>query len=226
MSKSSIVLLIAFILCISAIVVLSRDWNSGTLPSSDLDNTPTVNQNISDGIINLAFSEKEFGLATNETQILVHSYIPPCDANFKYCLYYVGTTYQGTNFESAGIRIQNNINLKTESACLTVAPNGYEATTKPNNTISTDAYDASVFKNLGNAGAGHFADGSLYRLYVKNNQTCYEIETRIGQTQFANYPSGTIQLFTEADHAILKSKLETILNTLQLENGPTISLPR
>src|SRR5258708_11997428 len=51
-------------------------------------------------------------------------------------------------------------------------------------------YTTSVFSPIGDAAAGHYASGALYRLYLQDSSTCYEFETRLGQTQFANYPAG------------------------------------
>src|SRR5258708_37757855 len=60
---------------------------------------PTFDQSISDATITISYPSSDFGLATNPSQILVRSNIPPCDSPFSYCLYYNGPTYQATNFE-------------------------------------------------------------------------------------------------------------------------------
>src|SRR5581483_3797253 len=56
--------------------------NSTTSPS-----TPAFDQSISDGTFTIAFPSTDFGLATNQQQLLVNSYIPPCNQGFNYCLY-------------------------------------------------------------------------------------------------------------------------------------------
>ena len=175
----------------------------------------------SDGTITFSIPS-DFGLATNQTQILAKSYIPSCDADFNYCLYYTGLAYQGTNFDSAGIRIDHRTDLTTTSACLTTPPTGFTNFT-PTSTTPGD-YSVSEFTPLGNAGAGHYAVGTLYRL--EYNGACYEFETRIGQTQFANYPSGTIQQFTAADQASLQAEIQTILSGITLPSGETIVFPQ
>ncbi len=175
----------------------------------------------SDGTITFSIPS-DFGLATNQTQILAKSYIPSCDADFNYCLYYTGLAYQGTNFDSAGIRIDHRTDLTTTSACLTTPPTGFTNFT-PTSTTPGD-YSVSEFTPLGNAGAGHYAVGTLYR--VEYNGACYEFETRIGQTQFANYPSGTIQQFTAADQASLQAEIQTILSGITLPSGETIVFPQ
>jgi len=197
---------------------------SGTAPTLVL-NSPTSTassgtQSTSDGTITFT-TPSDFGLALNQTQILVHPYIPPCDADFNYCLYYTGTAYQGTNFESAGIRIEKRTDLTTASTCLTTPPTGYTNFT-PTSTNAGD-YSMSEFTPLGDAGAGHIAKGTLYRL--EYNGACYEFETRIGQTQFANYPSGTIQQFTNADQAALQAEIQNVLNGITLSSGETLTFP-
>jgi hypothetical protein len=198
--------------------------SSGTVPTLVL-NTPTgttstAGQSTSDGTITFT-NPSDFGLATNQQQILTRSYIPPCDADFNYCLYYVGTAYQGTNFDSAGIRIDKRTDLTMSSACLTTPPTGYSNFT-PTTTTAGD-YSLSEFSPLGDAGAGHTAVDTLYRLSY--NGACYEFETRIGQSQFANYPSGTIQQFTAADQASLQAEIIGILNGITLPSGETVAFP-
>lgn len=207
----------------------SNGGNAGVPPvSTSASSTSTVfDQTISDGTLAISFPSADFGLATNQTQLLVHSYIPPCDPGFNYCLYYIGTAYQGTNFESAGVRIQKRKDITTERLCLNTPPAGYDAGTVPDATSSADAYSASVFNEIGGAAAGHMAAGTLYRVYAKGNApSCYELETRIGQSQFANYPSGTIQQFTDADQLALQSEVQQVLATLQLASGTPVVLPQ
>lgn len=193
---------------------------SDTVPTLTLS-TPTGTQNISNGTITFTIPT-DFGLATTQAQILANSYIPPCDPDFTYCLYYTGTAYQGTNFDSAGIRIDERSDLTTQNACLTTPPTGY-ANFTPTSTTESD-YSLSEFTPLGDAGAGHSAVDTLYRVFY--NGACYEFETRIGQSQFANYPSGTIQQFTSADQATLRSEMENFLDSISLPSGETIAFPQ
>src|SRR5437764_619548 len=82
--------------------------NGAPQPSLNLD------QSISDGTILLNYPSTDFGLAVNPEQILATSYIPPCNPEFNYCLYYNGAEYKGTNFESAGLRIQKRTDMTSE----------------------------------------------------------------------------------------------------------------
>ena len=138
-----------------------------------------------------------------------------------YCLYYTGTAYQGTNFDSAGIRIDKRTDLTTSNTCLTTPPTGYSNFT-PTTTNATD-YSVSEFSPLGDAGAGHSAVDTLYRLSYNN--TCYEFETRIGQSQFSNYPSGTIKQFTVANQASLRAEMQNLLNGITLSSGEALAFP-
>jgi hypothetical protein len=178
-------------------------------------------QTVSDGTITISIPSSEFGLAAKKDQILVHSYIPPCDENFNYCLYYNGSAYTGTNFESAGLRIQKRDDLKTQPACLTTQLAGYNGLVPK--TGSADSYATSVFSPLGDAGAGHYSSGSLYRLFYDNK--CYEFQTRIGESQFANYPAGSIKEFTKTDQSAIQAKLQEILNNITLPDGTKIEFP-
>jgi hypothetical protein len=200
--------------------------SSNTVPTLVLGTptgtAPAGSRSVSDGTITLVYLTTDFGLATSSQQITTRSYIPPCDADFNYCLYYVGTAYQGTNFDSAGIRVEKRTDLTTQSACLTAPPTGFTNFTPTSTTIGD--YAVSEFTPLGGAAAGHYSTGTLYRL--EYNGACYEFETRIGQSQFANYPSGTIQQFTDTDQANLQAEIVGILNGVTLSSDETVVFPQ
>ncbi|MDB5239072.1 MAG: hypothetical protein JWO00_407 [Candidatus Parcubacteria bacterium] len=182
---------------------------------------PVFDTTVSDGTIIVSYPSLQYGLATNRAQVLVTSYIPPCDEGFSYCLYATSSAYKGTNFESAGIRIQKRTDLAAERACLNTPPAGFDASVKPDASTSTGAYASSKFAQVGDAGAGHYANGSLYRLFYRKNSSCYEFETRIGESQFMNYPAGTIKEFTVADREAVQSQLVQILDKVTLLSGDT-----
>jgi hypothetical protein len=190
-------------------------------PTSTVTTASNGNPSISDGTLTFNYSSTDFALATTQDQILTHSYIPPCDPSFNYCLYYIAPTYQGTNFESAGVRIEKRADLTTQTTCLTTPPTGYTNFT-PTSTTSGD-YSLSEFSPIGGAGAGHYAAGTLYRLSY--NGICYEFETRIGQAQYANYPSGSIQQFTTTKQSDLQAKIMNILDNMTLPSGEKIVFP-
>ncbi len=183
----------------------------------------TLDQSISDGAVTLEYPSADFGLATKKDQILVNSYIPPCDEAFNYCFYYNGKQYEGTNFESAGLRWQKRDDLKTQDTCINTPPKGFEAEggLKPDARAVENTYVMGKFSNVSQGAAGHFAVGSMYRLFVKGSSSCYEFEMRVGQTQFANYPAGTKKEFTSQDLAVVASKVLRILYSAKLSTGET-----
>lgn len=163
--------------------------------------------------------DKPYGLATAPEQILAKSYIPPCQ-DFDYCLYRTGTDYAATNFESAGLGVKARADLTTQTACLSTQPEGY--TNLHTVTYAGQGYATSVFSPIGDAGAGHYASGAEYRLWT--GSACEQFDTRIGETQFANYPAGTKTQFSDADHANVMGELTGILHSVTV-NGAPVSFP-
>lgn len=182
------------------------DGMATTTPISAVDQSLTL----AGGKLTLSYASADFGLATTPEQVLVTSYIPSCDTGFDYCLYYKGSTYKGTNFESAGLRVKTRTDLKTEGQCLSTPPSGYTSMT-PMIATSTE-FTTATFTPVGDAGAGHYASGSVYRLSYSGS--CYEFETRIGASQYANYPAGSIKEFTDANQAAISTLLMSILKSL------------
>lgn len=179
-------------------------------------------QNLSDGIISFTYAPEEFGLAISEEQILVESFIPPCESGFTYCLYYNGSAYEGTNFDAAGLGITKRPELSDEDACLQSLPAGYSGITPV--VRSETGYATSVFAPLGNAAAGHFTHEELYRLHV--GTACYEFRIRVGQAQFANYEPGTVEQFTDEDETELRQKLLGLLENITLADGTDLLFPQ
>lgn len=230
MKTNTVLVWIVIIVAIVVIAFASGIFGGSSAPSTETPATstpvttasnamPIFDKSISDGRITVGYPSADFGLATNSTQVLVKSYIPPCDSGFTYCIYDLGTAYQGTNFDSAGISIRKRADLPNETACVTVPPEGQSA--KPTPLKSTATYSSSVFGNVGDAGAGHYANGSIYRLYVKNTTSCYEFQTRIGQTQYANYEPGTIREFTVSDVAHVRGELDAVIASIALSPSDT-----
>lgn len=180
----------------------------------------TTLQSVSDGTIAFTYPVS-FGLAVTSQQILSGSYIPSCDEGFKYCLYYIGGKYRDTNFESAGIGITKRIDIADKEACLQTQPDGYTGT--PHTTHDSSTYSTSVFNPVGDAAMGHYAHDNVYRLAYSNS--CYEFRTRIGATQFANYPAGTKKEFTTSDEATLQAQLDALLGSMTLAGGEAIVFP-
>ncbi len=179
---------------------------------------------ISDGTITIAYDPTSFGLATTEEQVVVHSYIPPCDQGFQYCFYYAATsTYTGTNFEAAGVRMDRRQDKDSQDACIESDPNGFSAYSGNTPAVVSTSDQTVSSLDVGDAGAGHYTNGMLYRLWTSGR--CYEIETRIGETQYANYPEGAIKKFTDADRARMQSLLRDLVASITIKNGERIILP-
>ena len=190
------------------------------VPCPGASSSGTALTSATDGTISFSYASG-FALATSPDQILVKSYIPSCEAGFSYCMYFHGSAYAGTNFESAGVGIAKRTDLKSKTACLSTQPSGY-TDLKPVVLLQT-GYATSMFAPLSDAGAGHYAHDRLYRLSV--GSSCYEIRQRIGQTQLANYPAGTVREFTAADEESVQSALDSILGSITLKPNRSVTFP-
>jgi hypothetical protein len=159
------------------------------------------------------FATSTFTVATTFESIAIKRYTPPCASDFDYCIYRVGTEYEGTNFESAGLRIKERSTLVDMTSCLSTPPQGF-ASLSPRKRAG-QGYSTAVFSPLADAGAGHYTEGALYRLFY--GATCYEFEVRIGESQFANYPKGTVREFERADRDLVSAELANILNSIVVD---------
>lgn len=163
----------------------------------------------------ISFERPEgFGLAVTPEQVLVESSVPPCAERFDYCLYFNEGTYEGTNFESAGLRIEERTDLTTRDACLSTQPPGYTNLT-PEITES-DAYATSVFAPIRDAATGQVSEGELHRLAY--GDACYEFETRIATSQLGNFEPGAVEAFSEADRQALADRLADLLARVRIED--------
>jgi hypothetical protein len=175
---------------------------------------------VSDGLIEFDQPE-DFGLAISQDQILVDATVPPCTNEFSYCLYYNGTAYDNTNFESAGVSVRTRNDLTDENACLTTQPAGY--TDLERSTSTGSGFSMALFAPLEDAGTGQFSTGEDYRLFASS--TCYQFITRVGETQFASAATGTRE-FSEAQRMSLLDMLRNIVSGVRLQpNDQQISLP-
>lgn len=86
-------------------------------------------------------------------------------------------------------------------------------------------FATSIIAPLGNAAAGHYANGALFRLSYKGS--CYEFETRISASQYANYPRGSIKEFMPWDQRAMNEKLLQLLKEMTLPGGvkPFLDVP-
>lgn len=163
------------------------------------------------GALTFYYPASQFSLAASGEVVGTLSYLPVCASAFDYCLYYTGGAYEGTNFEAAGIRLRARGDLASERLCLETPPAGYEAGRRPDQVGSTERYSTAVFL-VSDAGAGHSASGLLHRFYTRASGECYELETRVAQTQFLNYPAGTIKEFGTTEASGLLNQLEQLVS--------------
>ena len=167
--------------------------------------------------MSFSYPEKDYRLAITSDKVLVLAYIPPCAEGFDYCLYRATGDFSGTNFESAGVRIKLRTDLTSKQACLTTSTAGR---TNLTTRISEHGSYASSAFSVGDAAMGHYAAGTLYRLYASGN--CTEFETSIGESQYANFPAGSIQRFTAADRARVQSELSSMLRSVNISGVPVV----
>lgn len=188
----------------------------------DKDNSTETDNLHSDGTLTFK-TPNDFGLAISDEQILIDAAIPPCGSDFLYCLYYIDKVYSETNFESAGVGIMKRDDLNTEQQCLSTSPEGYSETI-PVGTLTEESYSISVFAPLGNAGAGHYTNSEIYRLFT--NDFCYQFELRVGESQLSNYPEESVTEFTNSNRISIMDKLRNIVSEIVLtQNDSSIRLP-
>ncbi len=194
--------------------------SSSATSTSQTSSFATQPKEVSDGTIRFVYPSA-FALTTAPDTLADPSAIPACETGFDYCVRYAGGDYAGTNFNSAGVSIRKRVNIVDKTACLNAQPEGH--TDLSPIVRNDDSYSTSLFAPLGDAGAGHFTHERLYRLFV--GSSCYEILQRIGQSQFANYPAGSIQEFTASREQLLQTSLDGILNSITLQNGDAVLFP-
>lgn len=213
--KYKIIALIVLLLLLAGAVELQKMAKQAVGEASV---TATAADSISDETIALKYSPEKFGLAVTRDQIPEGSYIPPCDIDFNYCFYHLDTKYEGTNYDIAGMRVFKRTDLTDEVSCLKTPLAGY-GPVNPDFTKAENAYSSAVYGNVGDAAAGHYANGALYRLFVKKGSHCYEFQVRIAESQFLNYPAGTIEEFTLAMRDEVKAELEALISAVTLKTG-------
>jgi hypothetical protein len=168
----------------------------------------------------LTFSYADpYALAATPEEVQAQAVIPACDQGFQYCIYRTGTQYAGTNFESAGISINERADLSSQATCITTQPEGYTGL-KPT-TKSQNGFVTGVFA-VGGAAAGSSESGAVYRAW--DGKTCHELRTRVAESQFANYPAGSKVEFTSADRQQVFVELQSILNEMTI-NGTSVGFP-
>lgn len=180
----------------------------------------------------------DFGLALHRDQLLVRTVIPPCDEGFDYCLYYFGGELAGTNFQSAGVRIQRRPDLAPEAdgaggseafpgaavACLYTPPRGYvefPPAMVRHGAVGDAPFAVSVFAPLQEGAAGSYSEGVLFRLALDDG-TCFGVETRIAASRFEHFAEGAVRKFTEDQRAALTARLSDVVRAIRLVDDPAV----
>ena len=169
-------------------------------------------QTVTTGGLSFSYTEP-FALATTPEQILAKVVIPACDQGFDYCVYYNGTEYANTNFESAGVSVAEHKELPSQASCVTAQPSGYHGL-KPK-TSSQNGVVIGAYSPIGGGAAGSSESGAEYHVWT--GSTCYFVRTRVAQAQFANYPAGTKVEFTTANRDAVFGELQNILDGMSVQ---------
>lgn len=177
---------------------------------------PETSLTLTGGVVTLQVPA-DLSLAVAGEPLLATSTIPPCDEGFDYCLYLPQGSYAGTNFRAAGTAIKLRADLTSQTSCLLAQPSGYQSL-QPGLVVEPEGPDAAStarFAGLMDGAAGTYANGELRRLYVAGS--CYEFTSRVVESQFGNYPTGTITEFTAADRQTVLGHLSDALERVSLK---------
>lgn len=197
-------------------LLLGSLFFANSSPANDSTSESIPEQHIVSGGVLLFERPADFGLAVHSHQLPRKTVIPACDESFDYCLYYLGEDFTNTNFQSAGIRIEQRKDLKDQRSCLVTPPRGYldfQPTIRHD-----DGFAISLFEPIQNAATGSYSLGKVFRLALGSN--CFEFETRIGASQFAFHEEGTIQEFGMDEWNTLESRLNEVLVAIRLVDRP------
>lgn len=191
-------------------------------PAASATHTPTeslspeISLTLTGGVVTLQ-APADLSLAVAGEPLLATATIPPCDEGFDYCLYLPRGSYAGTNFSAAGTAIEVRADLTSQTSCLLAQPSGYQSL-QPGLVVEPDGPDAAStarFSGHMDGAAGTYANGELRRLYVAGS--CYEFTSRVVESQFGNYPTGTIREFTAADRQTVLGQLSDVLKRMSLK---------
>lgn len=211
--------LVALAIALGTYVALTKPEAPAPSPAAT-STAIAYDSTISDETITIGYPAPEFGLAVRREQ-LPASYIPACDDGFSYCVYYAGDRHEGTNFESAGVGVRRRDDLAGREACVSTPPEGYDELAPL--VASSTSHAAATYWPVGDAGAGHYARGAVYRLSVADR--CYELESRVGESQFANFEPQAIREFTASDRDALEAELRRIVEAVELPDGSRAAFP-
>ncbi|HVY68027.1 MAG TPA: hypothetical protein VHA30_04005 [Patescibacteria group bacterium] len=160
----------------------------------------------------------DFGFDTDIEHVRGLAYIPVCDENMAACAYLARDKYPNTNFDGAGVSVNIDPSLNTESKCY----NFQVSTSAAQNQVADMDINGVAFKSAtgGDAGAGHSEKVQVYRNF--HNGLCYEIAQHVGSTNIDNYPQGTVQPF---DQEQVWQNLMDVVMTFKFTNANSSASP-
>jgi hypothetical protein len=134
------------------------------------------------------------------------SYIPPCTNDSSPCFFYIGKTYAGTNFGSAGMAVSA---VASSAAACSVPQTGESGA--QNVILGNNTFFATV---TGGAALSHSGTSHLYRVY--HNGKCYTFSQNISESSYdapdnpqASYPRGKFSGYNDI-FSIMTSALKTL----------------
>ncbi|MBX3143426.1 MAG: hypothetical protein KF813_06705 [Trueperaceae bacterium] len=166
-------------------------------------------------------------LARSGESVSTTGVISACDPGFDYCLHVPSSANAGTNFMSAGIRVNERPDIAARLSCLASQPDGF-STLQPA-VRDSPTYATSRFGDVGQGAAGSVSHGELRRIFVPGRDSdpgsCVEFELRVAHSQFSNHPAGSIQEFSAADVTSVTSALQDALARVRLADGERVAWP-
>ena len=192
----------------------AKDSSGNIIKSPDLGNVGYEQQLGYQSPAKYGFSIEypdSFGFSTDYDQVKALSYIPSCDENMVACAFLKKENYSGTNFDGAGVSVNIDSTLNTETKCYNFAVSTNEAQQQ----VADVNINGTNFKSAtgGGGAAGHYDKLQVYRNF--HNGMCYEIAQHVVATQIGNYPTGTVKEFNQDE---VWQRLQGVVNTFQFAN--------
>ncbi len=193
----------------------TADGSASQSPAPSGTSAPMLTLSLSGGAVTLHYPAG-MSLATAEDEVRASSTIPPCDDGFEYCLYVPQTSYENTNFRVAGMAIRPRPELGAPISCLLTQPPGFVGL-QPGLAVDQDgsgSLSTARFGDLTDGAAGTYATGEARRLWAGG--ACYDFTVRVVESQFGNYPAGSIEEFTDADRRAVLGEFLDVLDGLSV----------
>lgn len=202
-----------FGLSVVLIILLTSFFILSSHPSTKLAVTPLHTQNWKTEInsqYHFQIKYPDFVNPIFTSQLHKTTFIPICEDNFLFCLYYPESLFPETDFAGAGFGISKIENAKSIDQCSSFANSDIFPATK----ILINGI-AFYHQQRGSAATGHQEDTHYYRTF--HNNSCFEIDLRITtESRVENYPPGSgYQPFTVQKKTKVLDDLKNILSTFK-----------